>query len=124
MNRSAREKPEEVGTLPIQHVVLLRFAEPLSATDRDYFISKLSEMPGVVDGFLRLRLGPDLNEGERARGYQLLMLSEHTDVSALRRYQEHPRHVALSEWVRARGGEALAFDYQLTGETVLFDGNG
>lgn len=105
----------------IQHVVLFRFPESFGETGAAELRSKVSRWPAEIGGFRQLRLGADLNDGQRARGYQFLLYTEHDGVDGLRAYQQHPVHLAFADWVRERGGEVLAFDYELTADTVIFD---
>jgi stress responsive alpha/beta barrel protein len=103
----------------VQHVVLLRFPAELDAEDLRAFRATLAGMPGTVGGFRALRFGTERNGGARARGYQYLMYSEHDDPPSLAAYLAHPAHRALGAWVADRGGELLAFDYELDDTTVL-----
>jgi hypothetical protein len=103
----------------VQHVVLFRFPEPLEEAEAKEMRGYVEEWPARIGGFERLRFGTDLNDGARARGYQFLLLTEHADVAALRAYQQHPVHLAFSDWVFSRGCEVIAFDYELGPDTVI-----
>jgi hypothetical protein len=103
----------------VQHVVLFQFPAPLSEEDERQMHAMVAEWPKAIGGFTKLRLGVDLNEGERAQGYQYLLHSEHPDEAGLRAYQADPVHQEFSRWVHARECRVLAFDYELDSTTVL-----
>jgi hypothetical protein len=105
--------------MSLQHVVLFRFPEPLDDVRAREMRALVEEWPGRIGEFERLRFGTDLSDGERARGYQFLLLTEHKDTASLAAYQQHPVHLAFGEWVYSRGGEVIAFDYELGPETVF-----
>ncbi len=105
--------------MAVQHVVLFRFPAPLGPEEAAEMRRLVAGWPDQIGGFRRLRFGTDLNGGERARGHQFLLLTEHDGVPELRAYQQHPVHLAFTDWVFSRGCEVLAFDYQLDAGTVL-----
>lgn len=107
--------------MALQHVVLFRFPQPLPDAEAATLREMVASWPARIGGFRRLRFGTDLNAGARSRGFSHLLFSEHDDEDALRRYQGNPTHLAFADWVYARGGEVLAFDYHIDSDTVLID---
>lgn len=105
--------------MTVQHVVLFAFPDPLPAAEAERMRAMISAWPEQIGGFARLRFGTDLNQGERARGNQYLLLTEHADLPALRAYQQHPVHLEFAAWVRDRGCQVTAFDYELDDGTCL-----
>jgi hypothetical protein len=105
--------------MAVQHIVLFRFPEPFSDTDAKEMRDMISDWPERIGGFRRLRLGSDLNEGARTRGFQYLLHTEHDDVPALRAYQQHPVHQMFFRWVVDHECEVIAFDYEITPDTCI-----
>ena len=104
--------------MTLQHIVLFRFPEPLSGPDAAAMRAMVASWPGEIGLMTRCRFGTDLT-GERTRGYTYLLYTEFPDQQTLRRYQEHPVHLAFLNWIRERECTPLAFDYYLDGGTVL-----
>jgi hypothetical protein len=102
----------------LQHIVLFSFPRPLSAPEAADMRAMVASWPAEIGLMTRCRFGADLT-GERTRGYAYLLYTEFPDQQTLRRYQEHPAHVAFLNWIRERECTPLAFDYYLDGGTVL-----
>lgn len=109
--------------MPVQHVVLFRFSPELQPDQVAQMRDLVAAFPERIPGFRLLRLGTDeLNGGERAQGWQFLLLSEHDDEPALRAYQAHPVHQEFVVWTREHHAAVLAFDYPITAATALLPG--
>ena len=104
----------------IQHLVLFRFPNELSAADEAEFFRRVRSWPAAIDvSFVRLRLGRDASG--RARGYQFALLSEFESDAEMRRYQDHPTHQDFLSFIRQRDCEVLAFDYELSSSSVVVE---
>ncbi len=97
---------------PVQHVVLLRFPEPLAPDDDREIRTRVAAWPEQIGLFTGLRFGSDLT-GQRTDGFQYLLFTEFASARDLDDYRVHPRHQDFLAWIRERGVESLAFDYLL-----------
>lgn len=103
---------------PLQHVVLLKFAPALTAAEDAEMRAMVSRWPDVIGLMDELRFGGDLT-GERARGYQYLLVIVFADADTMAAYVAHPIHQEFVAWLDAHGCERLAFDYYLDESTSL-----
>jgi hypothetical protein len=103
--------------IPIQHVVLLRFPADLDAADDEAIRTKVAAWPRAMPMLTGLRFGSDLT-GIRSQGYQYLLFTEFASEADLDTYRGHPVHREFLAWIRERGVETLAFDYQLDADTA------
>jgi Stress responsive A/B Barrel Domain len=104
--------------MPIQHVLLMKFSEPLDQISESELREHVRSWPRLIGEMTALRIGPSFTP-ERTRGYQYLMYMEFPDEASLRRYQDHPAHKAFVAWASALGSDPLAFDYYLDDATVI-----
>jgi hypothetical protein len=95
----------------LEHVVLIRFPEPMTDDERAWVDALLATWPAEIGGIASLRWGTDVSG--RARGYQFAIVAEFVSAEAERAYQPHPRHQEFARWVAGRGGEVLAFDFPI-----------
>lgn len=102
----------------LQHVVLFKFPQPLSAQAEAEMRSAVAAFPERVGEVTRLRFGADLT-GARTDGYQYLLLTEFPDEASLQRYRDHPVHQEFLAWLRGHDANLLGFDYHLDDSTVL-----
>lgn len=94
----------------LQHVVLLRFPEPLDEADDRYLRSELASFPDRIDTLIECRVGSDLT-GERSQGWHYLLFTTFADLDGLQRYNEHPVHQEFVAFLNANKCERIAFDY-------------
>ena len=104
--------------MSLQHIVLFSFPAPLSEADAAQMRAMVASWPDEIGLMTRCRFGTDLT-GQRTRGYAYLLYTEFPDQQTLRRYQEHPAHVAFLNWIKEHECTPLAFDYHLDESTVL-----
>jgi hypothetical protein len=102
----------------LQHIVLFSFPRPLTEPEAATMRAMVASWPSEIGLMTKCRFGPDLT-GERTRGYGYLLYTEFPDTDTLRRYQDHPVHVAFRDWIVERDCTPLAFDYYLDETTVL-----
>lgn len=110
MTASHQAKP------PLQHVVLLKFSEPLTAAENAEMHAMVASWPDAIGSMDELRFGGDLT-GARARGYQYMLVTVFADADTLASYVAHPVHQEFVAWLDARACERLAFDYYLDEST-------
>lgn len=94
----------------IQHVVLMRFPQPLDETDDAWLRSQVAEWPSRIGGFLECRVGSDLT-GVRSQGWHYLLHTTFADAIALKAYIDHPVHQEFVAFLVERECDRLAFDY-------------
>jgi hypothetical protein len=94
----------------LQHVVLLRFPEPLNEADDAWLRATLAGLPEKIDTLNDCRVGSDLT-GERSQGWQYLLYTTFADQEGLHAYNVHPAHQEFVAFLNERGCERLAFDY-------------
>ena len=100
----------------LQHIVLMKFPSALRADEDARLREMVASWPEKIGTMTELRFGGDLT-GERARGYQYLLLTVFPDADALATYVAHPVHQELIRFLDDHGCERLAFDYYLDDAT-------
>lgn len=81
----------------IRHAVLMTFLDPADATEA---MARLEALPPQIEQILTLEVGLDVVRSPASA--DLLLLTTHDSVEALRAYQEHPVHEEFGAWVRPR----------------------
>jgi hypothetical protein len=71
----------------------------------------LSALPGKIPEIKEYSFGKDILHSERS--YDFALVSGFGDLDALRRYNEHPDHRAVLEFVRNIAENSLAVDYDM-----------
>ncbi|MDQ6686151.1 MAG: Dabb family protein [Actinomycetota bacterium] len=105
--------------MTVQHIVLFAFAEDLDAADELDMRSQVESWPQEIGQINMIRFGKDIT-GARTRGHQYLLSTEFDSEELLHRYQQHPIHQKFLAWVLDHDCVPLAFDYELTHETVIW----
>jgi hypothetical protein len=100
----------------VQHVVLLKFAAALSATEKDELREHVAAWPEGIGTMHNLRLAEPIDDA-RTAGYQYVLSMEFDGLEQLTAYQRHPLHRAFAAWGSAHGSQPLAFDYYLDATT-------
>ncbi len=100
-----------------QHVVLFKFAEPLTADEETWMFAGVREWPDAIPGFTGLRIGKDVTG--RSAGYDYLLLTEFESEDAHQAYYSHPTHVAFAEWIGAHNADVIRVDYPLNDATLV-----
>jgi hypothetical protein len=97
-------------TQEFQHVVLMRFPQPLDAAEDSLLRGMVASWPDKIGTMSQCRVGRDLT-GERSQGWDYLLYTVFPDEQTFRDYVEHPVHQELVRFLNERGCERLAFDY-------------
>lgn len=100
----------------LQHIVLMKFPTTLSADQDARLRSMVASWPDEIGTMTELRFGGDLT-GDRAHGYQYLLVTVFADADTLAAYVAHPVHRQLQAFLDEHGCERLAFDYYLDDST-------
>lgn len=70
---------------------------------------ELESLVGKIDGLKSLEVGINVNSSTSA--YDLVLITEHSTLSDLQVYQDHPAHLAVSAYVRAATKERAVVDF-------------
>ncbi|HEX6261670.1 MAG TPA: Dabb family protein [Actinomycetota bacterium] len=100
-----------------QHVVLFKFARPLSEDEEREMFDRVRAWPETIPGFTGLRLGRDVSG--RNEGYEYLLLTEFESEEAHQAYYSQPAHTSFSEWVFSRDCEVIRVDYPLDDRNLI-----
>lgn len=92
----------------IQHVVLMRFADPGYAPEAK---QRLEALAAQVPQIRTLSAGLDVVGSEVS--WHLVLVTTHDDLDTLRGYQQHPAHEAFAGWLRPLLSERAVVDSQL-----------
>ena len=98
----------------IRHIVLFTLtaaSDTQRAADISGMQERLAALVGVVPGLNSVTLKPDLGlvEGH----WDVALVSEHDDNSALEAYQAHPAHLEAGAFIRSVTGDRITVDYEL-----------
>lgn len=88
----------------IKHIVIWKLK---SLTDGPVLKKAIESLNGKIPGLLSIEAGLDINRSDS--GGDLVLISTHSDISALEIYQSHPVHLELKDKI----GVAV------TGRTVI-----
>ena len=99
----------------IKHIVMWTLKEKAEGASKQENIAKMKAMlealEDKVEEIKAFEVGVNYNDSKAA--YDLLLYSEFEDKDALARYQVHPDHVKVAEFVRAVTEDRAVVDYQL-----------
>ena len=83
----------------VRHIVLWKLADNAGGKSKKENMAimkeKLEGLVGQVDGLLSAQVTENFTPG----GYDLCLVSTHTDAAALAAYQNHPAHLKVKEFV-------------------------
>lgn len=78
----------------LQHYVFLKFRHDTSDDHVTDFCTRMLALRDAIDGIQHLEIGRD--ELHDARSWDLALIMTFESVDALRAYQRHPQHLALT----------------------------
>jgi hypothetical protein len=99
-----------MSSTQFQHVVLMRFPEPLDEASEAWMTSVIEGWSQTIGTLVECRVGADLT-GERSQGWHYLLYTVFADREAFEGYVVHPAHQELVTFLNDRSCERLAFDY-------------
>ena len=91
----------------ITHVVSFKLADP---RDREVLTGMLEALPAQIDEIRSLVVGANVVDSPRA--HDVVLISTFDDLDALRRYQAHPAHQPVLEFVEQRTKARVAVDFE------------
>lgn len=107
-NAGTRETRAEIYDAPvITHVVSWKVADP---ADVEAIRRRLEVLADEIEEIRSLVVGVNVVESPRA--HDLVLIATFDDLDALRRYQEHPSHLPVVEFVRTRVAATVAVDFE------------
>ncbi len=94
----------------IQHIVLFRLQETADENLVSDLMANYAALPAAIPEILHLDVVRDIVG--RPVSCHFGLVSRFADRDALRRYQEHPLHIAASERAEAHLDHKLVLDYE------------
>ena len=109
LDLSGRARPAVAPPRPLTHVVLMQFQEPAPE-----ILAKASALlrglQGKVPELRSIEVGLDvLHSG---RSYDLALITRFDSLADMQRYQDHPEHVAVLQYLRTVLAASVAVDYE------------
>lgn len=99
----------------IKHIVMFKlkeFAEGNSKLENAKIIkNRLEDLKNKIDEIKFIEVGIDFNQSEFA--FDIVLYSEFETVEDLNKYQVHPEHLKVSEFVGKVRTERAVADYQV-----------
>ncbi len=97
----------------VRHIVLWKLADNAGGKSKKENMAimkeKLEGLVGQVDGLLSAQVTENFTPG----GYDLCLVSTHTDAAALAAYQNHPAHLKVKEFVHTVITDRASHDTEL-----------
>jgi hypothetical protein len=94
----------------IQHIVLFKWKEEISAEEKNAAIVALASLQTIED-VGEFSAGGQL--GKLAKGYDYAVTLRLSDLAALKTYWSHPKHVAALAVVQPLTSDVLVADYEV-----------
>lgn len=90
----------------IKHIVIFKWREDVSETDVAAVLEDLRALPSAIDALESYLAAPDLGLTEGTGDFAIIATV--ASAEALRRYLDHPRHVAVATRLRAMAASRTA----------------
>ncbi len=87
----------------LRHYIFLKYRAGTSDAHVTAFCERLLALRGVIGEIVRLEIGR--GKLHDVRSWDVVLIMEFVSVSALRRYQRHPQHLAVMAFKRAVRGK-------------------
>ncbi len=99
----------------IKHIVMFKMKDSAEGADKGENIqrikSKLEALPGKIEEIRFFEVG--INSIDTSAAYDLVLCSEFDGKEELFRYQKHPEHVKVAEFVHKVCENRVVVDYAL-----------
>lgn len=109
LDLSAHARPAVTPPRPLTHIVLMKFQEPAPAV-----LQKAAELlrglKGKVPELRGIEVGLDVLHA--GRSYDLALITRFDSLADMQRYQDHPEHVAVLQYLRSVLAASVAVDYE------------
>lgn len=93
----------------LQHYVFIRYAKGTTAAHIDGFCRRMLDLRAKIDDIVQLEIGRDVLR--ETRSWDVLLNMRFQSVEALRRYQQHPEHLAVMAYNQPCVAEVGALDF-------------
>ncbi len=97
----------------IRHVVMWRLADEAAGAAKKHNAARIKEgleaLAGQIEGLMDLEVGT--NAIELPGNYDIVLIADFQDEAALERYQVHPEHVKVADFIKQVRLERVAADY-------------
>lgn len=98
----------------IRHVVMWKLKNHAEGRSRPENAARIAEMleslPAKIPEILSLQVGFDIVRGEGS--FDVVLMADFDDLEALGRYQRHPDHMMVAEFVTKVRETRAAVDYE------------
>ncbi len=99
----------------IKHIVMWRLHDQAEGADKSENAARLREMlrklPERIPEIRRFEVGLNIDESEAAA--DVVLYSEFESLETLRRYQQHPEHQKVVQFLKKIRSEKRVADYQV-----------
>ena len=96
----------------IHHTVLLRWKPTTTPETRRHLAGKLVALQGVIPEIRAITTGANLDPGS-AHDWPFVLEVQVDDLAALKRYIDHPAHIAVAKELRDARDARLAIDLEV-----------
>lgn len=97
----------------VRHVVMWRLADEAAGAAKMHNVARIKDglevLVGQIEGLISLEVG--INAIELPGNYDIVLIADFQDEAALERYQVHPEHVKVADFIKRVRLERVAVDY-------------
>ncbi|MBW7885444.1 MAG: Dabb family protein [Caldilineaceae bacterium] len=108
LDLGGRARSSEIPPRPLTHVVLMKFHDPTPEV-LGKATSLLRGLAGKVPDLRGLEVGTDVLHSPRS--YDLALITRFDSLAGMQRYQEHPEHLKVLDYLRTVLASAVAVDF-------------
>jgi hypothetical protein len=95
-----------------KHIVMLKFKEGTSQSDIDSILSKFLALKELIPEIRAIEWGVHTGSSIKNKGFTHYFNIEFAGEKEKDIYQQHPAHMAFSEFLSAYKDDVFIFDYQ------------
>ena len=95
----------------IMHIVMWKLKEENKKENMNIMKKLLMELPPLIKEINHMEVGKEINAGNS--NYDIVMLSEFKSMDDLQKYQEHPVHKKVGEYISTIRLERTCVDYEV-----------
>lgn len=98
----------------LQHIVLFKIKQTLDEAGQAEMMQQFAELRAVIPEIIQLDVRRDVlpPESRRPVSSHYGLIGLFADLDALKRYQQHPRHVEVLDGLRPHIDQMLVLDYE------------
>lgn len=95
----------------IMHIVMWKLKEENKKENINKMKKLLMELPAQIKEINHMEVGEDINTA--SGNYDIVLVSEFKSTEYLQKYQEHPAHKKVGEFIGAVRTERTCVDYEV-----------